>query len=225
VAWKSLAMSPFQRIDDWMFNDPPDRITLSEDNRAYVRLPARGLRFVTRTLWLIATCSWTNILIPFTILALILDPVSLSISTSFWLNFSALLPVIGLFRYSSEVLSVEAPASIKLIWDFTLGPFSPDVEVRSQERKNDTIKYISNLVTVGSLHRNPPGTLQSRQNIRCWQSIDNTIIGESHHAVQARMNADNDTLRLWDFVLPLVVCGAPRTPGTLSLLAHTMHCS
>jgi hypothetical protein len=67
---------------------------------------------------------------PLTITALVLDPVSLSVSTSFWLNFLALLPVIGLFRYSSEVLSVEAPAFVKLVWDFTVGPFSPDVEVR-----------------------------------------------------------------------------------------------
>jgi len=62
-------------------------------------------------------------------MALVLDPTSLSGSTTFWLNFLALLPVIGLFRYSSEVLSVEAPSFIRLVWRFTLGPFSPDVEV------------------------------------------------------------------------------------------------
>ena len=129
-------MSLLQRIDDWMFNDPPDRITLSEDSRAYVRLPALGLRSISRTLWLIATCSWTNILMPITLMALLLDPASLAISTAFWLNFMALLPVIGLFRYSSEVLSVEAPAFVKLIWDFTLGPFSPDVEVSVYERNS-----------------------------------------------------------------------------------------
>jgi hypothetical protein len=123
-------MSFLQRMDDWMFEDPPDRITLSEDNRVYVRLPARGVLSILQTLWLVTTCSWTNLLMPLTITALVLDPVSLSVSTSFWLNFLALLPVIGLFRYSSEVLSVEAPAFVKLVWDFTLGPFSPDVEVR-----------------------------------------------------------------------------------------------
>jgi hypothetical protein len=123
----------FQRLDDWMFDDPPDRITLSEDHRAYVRLPARGILAVSRTLWLISTCSWTNILMPLTFTALMLDPVSLSISTAFWLNFLALLPVFGLFRYASEVLSVEAPTFVKLIWDFSLGPFSPDVEVRDRE--------------------------------------------------------------------------------------------
>jgi hypothetical protein len=67
---------------------------------------------------------------PLTFLALVLDSTSLSACSAFWLNFFALLPVIGLFRYSSEVLSVEAPSFIKLVWDFTLGPFSPDVEVR-----------------------------------------------------------------------------------------------
>jgi hypothetical protein len=118
-----------QRIDDWMFHDPSDRITLSEDDRAYVRVPARALRSIARALWLIVTCSWTNTLIPFTFMALVLDPTSLSASTTFWLNFLALLPVIGLFRYSSEVLSVEAPSLIRLGWSFTLGPFSPDVEV------------------------------------------------------------------------------------------------
>jgi hypothetical protein len=123
-------MSFLQRMDDWMFEDPPDRITLSEDNRVYVRLPARGVLSIMQTLWLVTTCSWTNLLMPLTITALVLDPVSQSVSTSFWLNFLALLPVIGLFRHSSEVLSVEAPAFVKLVWDFTLGPFSPDVEVR-----------------------------------------------------------------------------------------------
>jgi hypothetical protein len=67
---------------------------------------------------------------PFTFMALVLDPTTLSASVAFWLNFLALLPVIGLFRYSSEVLSVEAPSFVKLVWSFTLGPFSPDVEVR-----------------------------------------------------------------------------------------------
>lgn len=125
-----LAMWLLQRIDEWLFHDPPDRITLSEDERAYVRLPARALRSIARTLWSIATCSWTNFLMPFTFMALVLDPTSMSAATTFWLNFLALLPAMGLFRYSSEVLSVEAPSFIRLVWNFTIGPFSPDVEVR-----------------------------------------------------------------------------------------------
>jgi hypothetical protein len=136
---RSLAMWFLQRIDDWMFYDPPDRITLSEDERAYVRLPAQALRWVARTLWTITTCSWTNILMPFTFTALILDSTSLSTSMTFWLNFVALLPVIGLFRYSSEVLSVEAPPLIRLLWNSTLGPFSPDVEVR--QHRCDQMKH------------------------------------------------------------------------------------
>jgi hypothetical protein len=143
-------MWPLQRIDDWMFHDPYDRITLSEDHRAYVRLPARALQSIARALWIIATCSWTNIMMPFTFMALVLDPTTLSASTAFWLNFLALLPAIGLFRYSSEVLSVEAPSLVKLVWSFTLGPFSPDVEVR--EYMSYQIEHSSSCV--GCNHRN-----------------------------------------------------------------------
>jgi hypothetical protein len=147
---RSPAMSLLQPIDDWMFHDPPDRITLSEDHRAYVRLPARALRSIARALWSISTCSWTNILMPFTFMALVFDPTTLSDSTGFWLNFLALLPVIGLFRYSSEVLSLGASSFVKLVWSFTLGPFSPDVEVR-EYRSNQTERSSSR---VGCNHRN-----------------------------------------------------------------------
>ena len=116
-------------IEQYLFHDPHDRITLCDDNRAHVRLPARALRSVAQTTWLVLTCSWTTILIPVMIFVLRLDPATIDDTTFFWLNCLALLPATGLFRYASEVLSVEAPALVKTAWAFTLGPFSLDVEV------------------------------------------------------------------------------------------------
>jgi hypothetical protein len=127
--WRHPAMSLLRSIEVYLFQDPDDRITLCDDSRAHVRLPARTLRYIARNVWLVATCSWTNILIPFTLAALISDPSALGRSTSFWLHYLALLPVVGLFRYASEVLSVDGPALIRTLWGFTLGPFSLDVEV------------------------------------------------------------------------------------------------
>ena len=122
-------MSLLRRIDVFLFHDSCDHISLCDDSRVQVRLPARGLRAIARTVWLITTCSWTNLLLPLTVAAMILDFGALAPSTAFWLNYLALFPVVGLFRYASEVLSVAAPSPVRMVWSFTLGPFSLDIEV------------------------------------------------------------------------------------------------
>ena len=180
-------MSWMQRTERYLFEDPHDRITLCDDSRAHVRLPARALRSVVQTIWLILTCSWTTILIPIMILALRLDSTAIDITTFFWLNCLALLPAIGLFRYASEVLSVEAPALVKTVWGFTLEPFSLDVEVceYSSDHTNE-----SNFHFTGRFHCPLSWTFQTRQNLYRWQNHYNPVLGETTRTVRASGGCD-----------------------------------
>lgn len=65
------------------------------------------------------------------LVAITLDHKEIDANSSFWISYIALLHISGPFRYATEVLSVASPA-IRLVWSFTLGPFSPDLEVKNQ---------------------------------------------------------------------------------------------
>lgn len=168
-------MSLIRRCDEYLFHDPDDRITLCDDSRAHVRLPARALRSTGRNAWLIATCSWTNVLCPITLFAIMLDPSNLSLSASFWLNYTALISLVGLFRYASEVLSVEAPAPVKKIWNATLGSFSPDLEVSSLE---DNAISKADSPSTGRLHCAMQGLLHASENLHNRQNLNDAITGQ-----------------------------------------------
>jgi len=118
----------YRAIDDYLFLEPGDRITLCQDHRAIVRLPARSVRAAARSLWLLLTCSWTTLLLPVTIFASVSSG-SAGKSASFWLDYLALLPCIGLFRYGSETLSLSAPSAVARTWNASFGAFSLDLEV------------------------------------------------------------------------------------------------
>jgi len=167
--------SLFRLIDEYLFLDSPDRITLCDDNRAHVRLPARGLRSIAQTIWLIITCSWTNILLPFTLAALLLDPGTSEVSHIFWLNYLALLPVVGLFRYASEVLSVAAPSLVRMVWSFTLGPFSLDTEV---SQYLNCIKILVNISISDCFHRAVSRQVSAGWNIHRWQDSSDSFPGK-----------------------------------------------
>lgn len=122
------SMSFVQHVDRILFDEPLDRLTVYDDNRAYVRLPARALRSLARQIWLLYTCSWTLFLLPLTITALALRSVELESTPKFWLHYWALLPAVGVFRHASEALSVSTTSKI---FGEILVLLSIDVEVSS----------------------------------------------------------------------------------------------
>lgn len=116
-------MSIYQRVDDYLFK--PDQ----SDDSSSEQLPVRVARGATRTLWLIFTCSWTVVLIPIIPLAIVAGQCDWNDEAKFALNYLALLPLVGIFRYGSEILSIDAPPPCRKLWDVAVGAFTLDLEV------------------------------------------------------------------------------------------------
>ncbi|KAM0712258.1 hypothetical protein Q7P37_011352 [Cladosporium fusiforme] len=121
-------MSLSRNVDRFLYHESQDRMTAYVDSRAYVRLPARALRSIARETWLLLTCSWTVLLLPVTVTALALRGAELDSALKFWLHYVALLPVVGVFRYASEALSVSVSTTRK-ICGMVLVLISIDIEV------------------------------------------------------------------------------------------------
>ncbi|KAF7195149.1 Vacuolar calcium ion transporter [Pseudocercospora fuligena] len=119
-------MSIYKRVDDYLFEDDGD---LCSDQRPYVQYPSRGARSLARTLWLLLTCSWTVFLIPVVPVAIIAGRSDWGDGITFALNYVSLLPLVGVFRYGSEILAIEAPPPCRKIWDVAVGAFTLDLEV------------------------------------------------------------------------------------------------
>ncbi|EME80716.1 uncharacterized protein MYCFIDRAFT_51083 [Pseudocercospora fijiensis CIRAD86] len=122
-------MSPSKRIDAFLFPNGEDQERLCGDQRLYIQYPSRGARSLARTLWLLLTCSWTVIFIPVIPVAIVAGRREWSSGITFSLNYVALLPLVGIFRYGSEILAVDAPPPCRKIWDVAVGAFTLDLEV------------------------------------------------------------------------------------------------
>ncbi|KXT10408.1 hypothetical protein AC579_7841 [Pseudocercospora musae] len=121
-------MSIYTRVDDYLFQD--DGHVCRDHQRPYVHYPSRGARSLARTLWLLLTCSWTVFFIPVIPVAIVAGSRSdWSAGITFALNYVALLPLVGVFRYGSEILAIEAPPPCRKIWDVAVGAFTLDLEV------------------------------------------------------------------------------------------------
>jgi hypothetical protein len=128
-------MNIFQRVDDYLFEERRDIITSCQEDRVHIRWPARAAHSLARSIWLLGTCSWTNIFLPLIPLAICFGTSDRNHAAVFALNYLALLPTIGLFQYGNEVLSASVGDNLRTTWDLTIGVFSIDIEVRKSWAK------------------------------------------------------------------------------------------
>ena len=82
-------MSLYKRIDDYFLKarEPDDPPTRRQDARAHVREPAKIVFALGKNTWLLATCSWTNVLLPLIPVALAVSARNANGATEFWVNY------------------------------------------------------------------------------------------------------------------------------------------
>lgn len=160
-----IGLSRDESMDDFLYAERADRVSLCTDHRPYIRIPARGLRGIARVLW--TTFSWTTVFLPLIPMAIAVSKFRWSPDCVFWLNLVALLPLFGAFRYSTEVLSAAASPNVGRVWDSTLGAFNLDLAVR---RAKLSSAFVTDKHAVDRLHRHMAWAIDIREVIHSWQS-------------------------------------------------------